>query len=199
MTISSSKITYKTLRMFSQAGQKPQAIPSEDLSLGIGRVAVYKPHSLRKPSITYHCPASPSKVGCVRHRGFSGTMWDRYPTQIVTANPLATNMIVPGGGNVDAIETESSSTEAGVANLRQVGRVLALNYTLETLLLLTDNGATKIAQLIEELVPQDKIFKTISELHSSELVEIEDDIVSPTPKALKVSALLREKLKNTPS
>jgi len=130
-----------------------------------------------------------------RLRGSSRKLWTEYPTEEL-ANPFA-NMLVLGGGEANVIETESSLTQSELADMRQIGRVLALDHTLETLLFLADHGPTGLATLMEQLVPQDKIVKTISELHRIELVEIKENTISPTHKALKISALLREKLKNT--
>jgi hypothetical protein len=122
-----------------------------------------------------------------------------YRVGVRRFNPLQTNMVVPEGGEATAINAESNrSSREGFGDLTQIARLLSLDYILETLLLVVDQGSSKI-KLIEELVPEDKIIKVMSELRRCDLIEIDDTLISPTPKAIEIVALLRTKLDNPTS
>lgn len=99
---------------------------------------------------------------------------------------ITTNVIVSG-------EEHSSYT-------RKVARILIMvDYALETLLMLADEGPLTIESLGKELVPKENIIKVISELRQCELVESSGNMLSLTPQATKIVASLRMKLEANPN
>jgi hypothetical protein len=195
-----SKITYKTVRV--PLKWQNDVSFSDEARLGRGVVykgVTYKPAGRTGFSASYYSPKLVSKSLGFTVRGLGPESWTKDPASSECAHPLSVDVVVPGGGATNTIKTEVSAGSQGLADSRRIGRLLALDYILETLLFLSDKAPVSLRKLTEELIPQDKIVKIMSDLSRNDLVEIHDNFVSLTPKARKITALLREKLTNTPS
>lgn len=203
MTIGFSKIGHKYPTLLKGI-QKQTTFANRGLSTRCKYVPVVKPLSLTRSAVSFYQPIDISKqlhtvttIGLPRFRAAEvGT----YRISIKGVNPLQTNMVVPEGGEATAINAEPTrQRREDVGDLTQIARLLALDYSLETLFLIADQGPLKITNLLEGLGPPEKIIKILSEFRRCDLIEIQDSMVSPTPKAMKITTLLRAKLKNTPS
>jgi hypothetical protein len=116
-----------------------------------------------------------------------------YELDMTRANPLTANNIISGGGQTGPISPAMTETvRSSSMSTRKLARILAtVDWAMEILMVLADEGPLDLAALSEEEVPPDIIARVVSSLQQSHLVHLTENRVALTLQGANLITRLR--------